>query len=65
MDHQEASLMAKSNAPTSPTPLQLPGLDAPVRCVSCLQTVADLHDPDLEQQLLAHRCLADQSRWTR
>jgi hypothetical protein len=62
MDHQEASLMAKSDSPSSPQ-FQLPGLDAPVRCVSCLQTVADLHDPNLEQQLLAHRCLTDPSRW--
>jgi hypothetical protein len=45
--------------------LALPGLDKPVRCVSCLQTVADLHDPDLEQLLLDHRCLTDQSRWAR
>jgi hypothetical protein len=50
-------------SPTYPT-LALPGLDNPVRCVSCLQVVADLHDDDLVDQLTRHRCLTDPTRWT-
>jgi hypothetical protein len=54
--------MPRTDHPSSPT-LQLPGLDKPVICTSCLEVVGDLADVDLEAKLLAHRCPNTASRW--
>jgi hypothetical protein len=62
MDHQEASLMAKNDVPSSPQ-LQL-ALFHLFTCTHCGAPVGNASDPSLAELLRDHLC-AERSRWAR